>query len=32
MVAVTGGGVEALRRTHEVRERLRDGLGEVLGG
>jgi DNA-binding PadR family transcriptional regulator len=29
MVAVTDAGVEALRRTHAVRERLRRGLDEV---
>lgn len=29
-VAVTPDGVAALRRTHEVRDRLRDGLDEVL--
>ena len=29
MVRVTQAGVEALQRSHEVRARLRDGLGEV---
>lgn len=29
MFSVTEAGVEALRRTHAVRERLRDGLDEV---
>jgi hypothetical protein len=30
MVRVTEPGLEALRRSHEVRRRLRDGLDEVL--
>lgn len=29
MLRVTPAGIEALRRSHEVRARLRDGLGEV---
>lgn len=32
LVAVTEEGLAALRRTHEVRSRLKDGLGEVLEG